>query len=63
MNPITLDPNVGKSYPLAGVTCSATRKPPPPAAQRHVTEFEVWQEVDWVGLRIIACEGVGVPAA
>ena len=62
MDPITLDPDPSRNHPLQDVTCSQTAKPPPPTVLRHATELEVWEAVDWVGLRIIACEGEGLPS-
>jgi hypothetical protein len=59
VHPLVLDPAHGQSYPLAGTRCSATDAPPPSTAERHTSEVEVWQEVDWVGLRILKCGADG----
>lgn len=45
-----------KAYSLTDVQCSRALSPPPATEERRVVEFEVWEEVDWVGLRIVNCE-------
>ncbi len=52
---MTADLSQGKPYPLDEVQCSKTSKPPAATSERVVTEMEVWQEMDWVGLRISKC--------
>ena len=56
MNPIKLDGVTDKTYPLGDVLCSSTERPPTSMDERRAVEVEVWQEIDWVGLRIVHCE-------
>jgi hypothetical protein len=56
MNPITIDTETGKTYTLSDVQCSKTATPPQSADERRAVELQVWEEIDWVGLRFVACE-------
>ncbi|KAI8466438.1 MAG: hypothetical protein J3K34DRAFT_433663 [Monoraphidium minutum] len=56
LSPMTMDNHMGKTYSLREVDCSHTPNPPAATEERRVVELEVWQEVDWVGLRFLRCE-------
>jgi len=58
MGPITADLSQSETYPLTDVQCSKTDTPPPATSERVVTMMEVWQEMDWVGLRILKCQAL-----
>lgn len=59
MNAITMDHQTGKSYSLSDVQCSKTAEPPLATVERRAVEVEVWEEIDWVGLRIKKCVAAG----
>lgn len=59
MNAITMDNQVGKTYALTDVQCSKTADPPLATQERHAVEVDVWEEIDWVGLRIVKCVAAG----